>query len=324
MTRSYAVFVVLGFLAVVLLIEGVFMLWTDTTSPEVKRIRQRLRMMTVGHHRASDVTLLKQRLLSASPRLQALLVRLPKTQQLDRLLLQTGSTATVARLLTACLLLAFGGILLGVTLSWAWPLMLLAALLLAVLPVLRLLWLRARRVNQIGAQLPDALDMISRALRAGHAFPAALSMVGEQAQEPIASEFKATFDEINFGLSTQAALKNLALRVPIPDLRYFVLAVVIQLETGGNLAELLSMLANLMRERFKLFGRIRVLAAEGKLSAYILTALPFCVAGMIQIVNPGYLSVLFVDSVGIRLVITALVMMILGIIVMWRIIDIRV
>lgn len=324
MSLIYTLFVVLAFLAVVLLLEGAFMMWSDTTSPEVKRIQRRLRLMTVGRHRKSDVTLLKQRLLSATPGVQKVLVRLPQSQQLDRLLLQTGSTQTVAQLLSICLFVGISGVVLGVLLKWSWLLTAVLVLVLAGLPLLRLTWLRQRRVNKIGAQLPDALDMISRALRAGHAFPAALSMVGEQAQEPIASEFKATFDEINFGLSTQTALLNLATRAPIADLRYFVLAVVIQLETGGNLAELLSMLAELIRERFKLYGRIRVLAAEGKLSAYILTALPFFVGGMIQIVNPGYLSVLFTDPVGIRLVITAIVMMVLGCLVMWRIIDFRV
>ncbi len=324
MSLIYTLFVVLGFFAVVLLLEGAFMLWSDTSSPEVKRIQRRLRVMTVGRHRKSDVTLLKQRLLSATPGVQHLLVRLPQIQELDRLLLQTGSTQTVAQLLSICLFTGISGVVLGLLLKWSLPLSVVVVLLLAVLPVLRLTWLRKRRVNKIGAQLPDALDMISRALRAGHAFPAALSMVGDQAQEPIASEFKATFDEINFGLSTQTALLNLATRVPIADLRYFVLAVVIQLETGGNLAELLAMLAELIRERFKLYGRIRVLAAEGKLSAYILTALPFFVGAMIQIVNPGYLSVLFIDPVGVRLVITAIVMMVLGCLVMWRIIDFRV
>ncbi len=324
MSLIYTLFVVLGFLAVVLLLEGAFMLWSDTSSPEVKRIQRRLRVMTVGRHRKSDVTLLKQRLLSATPGVQHLLVRLPQIQELDRLLLQTGSTQTVAQLLSICLFTGISGVVLGLLLKWPLPLSVVVVVLLAVLPVLRLTWLRKRRVSKIGAQLPDALDMISRALRAGHAFPAALSMVGDQAQEPIASEFKATFDEINFGLSTQTALLNLATRVPIADLRYFVLAVVIQLETGGNLAELLAMLAELIRERFKLYGRIRVLAAEGKLSAYILTALPFFVGAMIQIVNPGYLVVLFTDPVGIRLVITAIVMMVLGCLVMWRIIDFRV
>ncbi len=324
MSISYALFMVASFGAVVLLLEGLFMLWSDTKSPEVERIQRRLRVMTVGQHRKADVTLLKQRLLSATPGLQRLLVRLPKVQQLDRLLLQAGSNKSVAHLLIVCLLAGFGGILAGVLLRWPLFWAVLAGAALAVLPVLSLTWLRARRARQIGAQLPDALDMISRALRAGHAFPAALAMVGDQAQEPIAGEFKTTFDEINFGLSTQGALLNLSARVPLPDLRYFVLAVMIQLETGGNLAELLSMLANLIRERFKLFGKIRVLAAEGKLSAYILIALPFFLAGALQVVNPGHMDILLTDPLGIRLVIGALVMMVIGAILMWRIIDIRV
>jgi len=324
MSSIYALFVILGFLAVVLMLEGMFTLWSDTKSPEVKRIQRRLRVMAVGQHRKTDVSLLKERLLSATPGIQRVLVRLPNIHILDRLLLQTGSTATVAQLLSICLLAGFGGIVLGLVLRWAWPATAVTALALALLPVLRLIWLRVRRVNRIGAQLPDALDMISRALRAGHAFPAALAMVGNEALEPIASEFKATFDEINFGISTSTALKNLATRVPIADLRYFVLAVVIQLETGGNLAELLGMLANLIRERFKLFGKIRVLAAEGKLSAYILLALPFVMAGALQVVNPGYMDVMFTDPVGVRMVATALIMMVIGAIVMWRIIKIRV
>lgn len=324
MSLTYSLFIIFGFLAVVLLLEGLSLLWTDTSSPEVKRIQRRLRVMAAGEHGEADVSLFKQRQLSTTPAIQRLLLQLPKIHHLDRLLLQAGSSQTVAQLLTVCLLAGFGGILIGVVLRWPWLGAVLAGAALAVLPVVRLTWRRSRRLHQIGTQLPDALDLISRALRAGHAFSAALAMVGNEAQEPIAGEFKTTFDEINFGISTQNALINLATRVPIADLRYFVVAVIIQLETGGNLAELLSMLANLIRERFKLFGKIRVLAAEGKLSAYILTALPFFVAGAIQIVNPGYLNVLFTDPVGIRLVIAALVMMTFGGILMWRIIDMRV
>jgi tight adherence protein B len=324
MSTTYALFVVFGFLAIVLLLEGLSMLWSDTSSPEIKRIKQRLRVMSMGQHRESDVALLKQRLLSMTPGVQRVLLRLPKVQQLDRLLLQAGSAKTVANFLGFSLLLGGAGFGLGLLLKWplAWAALVGAGLL--AWPLLRLVLARSKRLYDIGAQLPDALDLISRALRAGHAFPAALAMVGNEGLEPIATEFKTTFDEINFGISTQTALVNLATRVPIADLRYFVLAVVIQLETGGNLAELLSMLANLIRERFKLFGKIRVLAAEGKLSAYILLALPFCVAGVIQIVNPGYLSVLSTDPFGIRLVLSALGMMLVGSFVMWRIIDIRV
>lgn len=324
MRLSYSLFIIFGFLAVFLLLEGLYMYWTDAKSPEVKRVQQRLRMMTGTDRGKSESSLLKQRLLSSTPELQNLLLQLPLVGRLDRLLLQAGSQKTVAQFLTVALLLGFAGLLVGVLLRWPFLWAVLLGGVLAVLPVLRLKWQRSARLNLIGEQLPDALDLISRALRAGHAFSASLAMVGNEAPEPIASEFKATFDEINFGISTQNALNNMAVRVPVADLRFFVLAVVIQLETGGNLAELLSMLSNLIRERFKLFGKIRVLAAEGKLSAYILTGLPFCVAAAIQVLNPGYLNVLFTDPTGIRLVMTAMFMMMLGGFVMWRIIDIRV
>jgi tight adherence protein B len=324
MRLSYSLFIIFGFLAVFLLLEGLYMYWTDAKSPEVQRVQQRLRLMTGAASGKAASSLLKQRMLSETPELQRLMLLLPRVDDLDRLLLQAGSRKMVGHLLGVCLGLGVLGVLVAMLLRWPWwgALFLMAAL--AALPVLRLKWQRATRLNLIGEQLPDALDLISRALRAGHAFSAALAMVGNEAPEPIASEFRATFEEINFGISTQNALNNMAIRVPVADLRFFVLAVVIQLETGGNLAELLSMLANLIRERFKLFGKIRVLAAEGKLSAYILTGLPFCVAGAIQVLNPGYLNVLFTDPTGIRLVLTALFMMLLGGFVMWRIIDIRV
>ena len=191
-------------------------------------------------------------------------------------------------------------------------------------PFLQLGWRRNKRLHLIEGQLPDAMDLISRALRAGHAFTSALAMVGVEAQEPIAGEFKITSDEIGFGISIDNALNNLASRVPSPDVRYFVMAVIIQHETGGNLAELLGKLSALVRARFKLFAKVRVLAAEGKLSAWILTALPFCVAGVIYIVNPKHMLVLFTDPTGIKLVMGALAMMAIGVFAMWRIIKIRV
>lgn len=324
MNSGYALFVVFGFLAVVLLLEGGFVWWNDTRSPEVQRVQRRLRTMAVGEHGSADVTLLKQRLLSTIPGVQRVLMQIPNVQRLDRLLLQAGSRRTVLDLLAVCGLLVFGGVVAGRVLGWPWLWALALGAVLGALPLVRLAWLRRRRIERINAQLPDALDLISRALRAGHAFSAALAMVGKEGPEPIAGEFKTTFDEINFGVSMQDALLNLSNRVPLADMRYFVMAVLIQLETGGNLAELLGLLANLIRERYKLFGKIRVLAAEGKLSAYILVALPFCVAGAIQVVNPGYMNVLLTDPMGIKLVIGALVLMCLGVFAMWRIIDIRI
>jgi len=324
MSSSYTLFVVFGFLAMVLLIEGLYAYWSDTRSPEVKRVQRRLQLWSASTTGDAQSQLLKNRVLSSTPELNQLLSRVPGVHRFDSLLAQAGYTQTVSNFM----LVAGGVALAGVVTGWVLGNSVLLAGVLGVafvaLTIARLFWLRARRIERINAQLPDVLDLISRSLRAGHAFSAALAMVGNQAQEPIASEFKLTFGEINFGISTEHALLNLAQRVPITDMRYFVMAVVIQLETGGNLAELLTMLGNLVRERYKLLGKVRVLAAEGKLSAYILIGLPFFVAGALQIVNPGYLNVMLTDSSGIKLVMAALVMMGLGAFATWRIVNIRI
>ena len=324
MNSGFALFVLLAFVAVVLLLEGVFVYWNDNKSPEVKRIEQRLRAISAGGHEAGESTLLKRRVMSGTPALQKLLIQMPHAHSLDRLLQQAGTSTSVMHLITACLVCGMAALLAGVMLRWMWPVTLLVTALMMAWPVIRLMRKRNQRLHLIEAQLPEAMDLISRALRAGHAFTSALAMVGAEAPDPIAGEFKITSDEISFGISIENAMNNLAGRVQSADMRYFVMAVIIQRETGGNLAELLGKLSELVRDRFKLIAKVRVLAAEGKLSAWILTALPFCVAGAIQVMNPKYLSVLFTDPGGIRLVIGALVMMALGVFAMWRIIDIRV
>ena len=325
MNLSFALFVVVGFVAVVLLIEGLYVYWSDTKSPEVRRVEQRLRAISAGGKTEQEVLqLLKERMLSHSPTLQRLLLRVPRVHQLDRLMQQAGDSNTVSHVLGVCVLLGFGGWLVGVLLRWPGFATLGVSLALALFPLLWLLRQRNKRLHQLEAQLPDALDLMSRALRAGHAFPSALAMVGSEAADPIASEFRITSDEIGFGVSVDNALTHMARRIPSPDMGYFVMAVIIQRETGGNLAELLGKLATLVRERFKLFAKVRVLAAEGKLSAYILSGLPFCVAAAIHIMNPEYLAVLFTDPVGMNVVYAALAMMLVGIFTMWRLIDIKV
>lgn len=324
MSPVFSLFVILAFLAVVLLLEGSFVYWNDSKSPEVRRVEQRLRAISAGGHEAGESQLLKQRVMSHSPVLQKLLLKMPRAHQLDRLLEQSGTGSTVMHLITVSLLCGVGVLMVGLLLRWPWPLTVLAAAALTAAPVMRLLYKREKRLQMIEAQLPDAMDLISRALRAGHAFPSALAMVGNEAPEPIAGEFKITSDEIGFGISVDNALNNLTARVVSADMRYFVMAVIIQRETGGNLAELLDKLSELVRERFKLFAKVRVLAAEGKLSARILTVLPFCLAAAIQFLNPKYLSVLFTDPMGIRLVIAVLTLMVIGIFAMWRIVKIRV
>jgi tight adherence protein B len=165
---------------------------------------------------------------------------------------------------------------------------------------------------------------MARALKAGHAFPAGLKMVADEMEDPIGTEFDKTLGEINFGIEVSEALKNLSRRVDCPDLRFFVISIIIQRETGGNLAEILVNIAHLIRERFKLHGRIRVLSAEGKFSAIVLIALPFLVALLLTFLNPDYLRLLITDPIGHFMLGFALVTMILGILVMKKMVAIKV
>jgi len=166
--------------------------------------------------------------------------------------------------------------------------------------------------------------LLSRALRAGHALPSAIQMVGDEMADPIAGEFRIVFDEVNYGVSMQDALNNLSARVPGTDVGYFVVAVLIQRETGGNLTELLGNIATIVRERLKLFGQVRVLSAEGRLSAWILTLLPFVLAAMLNFIHPEFMKVLWTDPVGRNLLAGMAVFMLLGIFWMRKVIRIRV
>jgi len=319
----YYVFVVLGFLAVVLFLEGVYLAWNAYKGPEVKRIEKRLQAMSAGAHQKSS-SLVKQRLLSQTPGIEQLLLQIPRIHQLDRLIMQSGLNLSVAKFIGLMLFAVATGVAIALLLRL--PVFAVVAIGSAagVLPLLYMQGAKHNRMIAIEQQLPDALDLMGRAMTAGHAFPSALQMVGGEMPEPIASEFRIVFDEINYGISTQEAMINLTTRVPSTDLSYFVIAVLIQRETGGNLAELLGNISQLIRARLKLMGTVRVLSAEGRLSAWILTLLPFALGFVLQLMNPQFLSVLWTDPIGQKMVVAALCLMVLGIFAMWRITKIRV
>ena len=239
------------------------------------------------------------------------------------MLLQSGLARSIPGLVALSTVFAFVGLIVGVFSPLRWWAAPLFAAAFGLLPFLRVLHARGRRLHGIEQQLPDALDLMGRAMRAGHAFPTAVQMVANEGPEPIASEFRITFDEVNYGVPMQDALGNLATRVPVADLRFFVVAVAIQRETGGNLTELLDKLARLVRERFRLMGLLRVLSAEGRLSAWILTVLPFALVGVIHFVNPKFISILWTDTAGLYAVYASISLMAVGIFWMWRTVKIR-
>lgn len=325
MDYSYYLFISMIFIAIVLLLEGLYLLWNTYKGPEAVRIEKRLQAISAGWEDSTGQhNLIKERLLSDSPALERVLLEIPRIHSLDRLLIQSGMQLSVSSFLGYTCISAIGGMAIAALFNLHFTFTLLAFAAAGSIPFLLVLSERHKRLLKIEEQLPDAIDLMSRALKAGHAFSGALQMVASESADPIASEFRTTFDEINYGISMQDALMNLSTRIPSTDLRYLVIAVLIQRESGGNLAELLENISSLIRARLKLLGTIRVLSAEGRLSAWILGCLPFAMALVINIVNPGYLNVLFTDPLGHLLIGGSLTMMVTGIIAMWRIIKIRV
>jgi tight adherence protein B len=213
-------------------------------------------------------------------------------------------------------------------LQWPLPLPLPArvaiVLLCAHVPLLLVRRARMRRLARIEEQLPDAADFIARALRAGHSFSNVLQIVGNELPEPLSGEFRIAREEINYGVPLGEALHNMASRIPLTDLRYLVIAILIQRETGGNLAEILTNISHIIRGRLRLAAQVRVLSAEGRMSAWILGLLPFAVGAMLVLVNRAYVMVLWTDPQGVKLLQIALVMIIIGVIWLRKVIRIRI
>jgi tight adherence protein B len=300
------------------------MLWNDTRGPQVRRLRQRVRAISAGGHGQAQAALLKRRLAQEGSWLERLALALPHSASLDRWIEQAGLETPASRLLGTSLAAGVLTLLAAFTLGAPTRVALAGTLLVAALPLLWLAWRRARRLAALRAQLPDAVDLMARSLRAGHALPAALQMVGEESPEPLAEEFRITHDELNFGLGLDEALRNLATRVPGDDMRFLIIAVLLQRETGGNLAQLLTNIAQLVRARMRLLGKVRVLAAEGKFSAWILALMPLVVGAMLTGINPTFMAALWRDPIGVKLIQMCLVLYTVGVLWITRLVRLRV
>ena len=325
MNFTVELFALAVFVAVFLLIEGVYALWNTVRQPEARRLEARLQSLAFEQNVVSGSSLMKQRMFSHIPWVNEALKQVPALVAFDGWIRQSGQqTLTVGRFILLTFGAAFASMLLGSFLGVQWAAAVLLALVGAAVPFFMVSGARTRRLQKFDEQLPEGLDLIARALRAGHAFPAALKMVATEAQDPVAGEFRTTFEEINYGIPLPEAMRNMAARVPSLDLRYFIVAITLQRETGGNLAELLGNLSTLIRERFKLQGKVRVLSAEGRMSGYVLGGLPFGAAAFIYLSNPKFLSLLWTDPLGQRMVAIAGVLMVVGALWMRSIVRIRV
>lgn len=302
MDGIFSAFVVLLFAAVILLVEGAWLWWSGAHGGGARRIAKRLRLMAErGEGGVERIDILKRRTYSRSPALEKQLRRIARLGVLDNLLLQAGVRWSVAQFLGCSLAMLAAGLIVARMLDM--PVLAACGVVALAMAVPWILLMRTRRVrlSKLEEQLPEAADFLGRALRAGHSFANVMQMVGEEMPEPIAGEFKFAYEEINYGVPMNEALHNLAVRVPLTDLRYLVIAVLIQRESGGNLAEVLGNISRLIRARLKLLGQVRVMSAEGRMSAWILGILPLAVLLLMSISNPAYIRVLWTDPIGVRL-----------------------
>ncbi len=312
------------FLTIILFIEGGYFAFLTIQRLEQKNVKKRLRTLSSGISRNEEIDILRKRLLSQVSWFNRVLLRIPRIHKLDRFLEQANTRYPLGFYILLTFLLASCGYLIGSALTFSRVITLPLVVLFGSLPFLSVYLMKRRRMLKFERQLPDAIDLIARALKAGHAFTGGIKMVAKEFEDPVGTEFDKTIDEINFGVTVEDALKNLIKRINCPELNFFAVSVIIQMETGGNLVEVLDKISYLIRERFKLQGRIKILSAEGRISAIVLITIPFLICLYINMVNPRYLNPLLTDPVGKFLIVCSAVMMILGVIVIRKMISFRV
>jgi tight adherence protein B len=296
-------------------------------SHKEKQIVERLESISAAAERRPEeegISILREELLSSIPWVNRLLFRISIFPQAAVLLRQANVSWSVTGLTLNCL---GAGILGGVVAYWrtgALPFALLIGAAAASIPVVYVYFKRSQRFNQFEEKMPEALDLMVGALRAGHSLVSALEMVGKEMPEPLGGEFRKCFDEQNYGLELRDALINMGQRVPIHDVQIAITAILIQKESGGNLAEILEKAAAVIRDRFRLKRQIRVHTAQGRLTGIILALLPVFLGLALYALNPEYMSRLWQDKIGLKLMYAAIGMEIIGGLIIRKIVRIRV
>lgn len=314
-----------AFLFVVAVLYLVFTM-IEQRSSRAELLRNRLAALQTAQerHPSPELAILRNELLSEIPALDKLLKRWQRVRLLSRLLNQAGMDLRPGKFMlfsaATCLCFGFAAHLAG----FGSLLILLAMFLGAMLPLFYARWRRTRRFRRFEQQFPEAIDLLARAVRAGHAYSTAIEMIGAEAPEPVAGEFRQIFDEQRFGLPMRDALLNFADRMPIMDVKFFVTTVMLQRETGGNLAEILDKLSYVIRERFKILRQVRVFTAQGRLSFLILMLLAPSVGLLAMWGNPEFIRPMFTDPMGQAMLFAAVLLQLTGFFVIRRIIDIKV
>jgi tight adherence protein B len=310
----------LVFVGVNALLGALLFLFNDGSG----KIAERLELLT-GRRKKEDAatSILKKTAIDRDKKslLEALTPNLPSLQ---KLLVQADAHIKASTLIAIGLLLG----VLGFTASWLLGVKLylapIAGVVMFIIPFTWLLHKRWRRLKKFSSQLPDALELIGRALRAGHSLAAGMHVVAEEMPQPIADEFNRVYEEQNLGIPIEDSLKNMCDRVPNLDLRFFVTSVLVQRQTGGDLAEILDKIGYVIRERFRILGQVKALTAEGRLSGVVLIALPFVLFLIMLHIKYDYIEKLWTHPLGVKMAMTALGMQVLGALVIRKIVNIKV
>jgi tight adherence protein B len=299
-----------------------------TRGSEKRRQRLQQRLAEALLHSASaedvDVQLARQELMSEIPVVNRALLNVPVAARLKQVLDQADLQITVTRLLMFSLMAGMLAALATSVLTVSLVAIIFVGLVASCVPFLHVVWARRKRLNKFLEHLPETLELMSRALQAGHAFPEALHMVSTEMPEPIATEFRKTYEEQNLGLSLKLALENLAQRIPLLDLRLCITAILIQRETGGNLAEILEKVGHTIRDRFRIMEDLKTLTTSSRMSAWILCGLPIFVALAVTVLNPDYMTILWSDPRGHYLIGAAMILQLTGMLVIRKILRIKI
>jgi tight adherence protein B len=316
-----------GFIFVVLIVIIELLLYAWRASNDLsssKKVLDRLQKYSWENDLSKVAeNILKTRIVSTIPFLNRVLLKINFVERLETLVRQTNTSIAPAVYLLTSALLGVVGFLVGKFMLRDMVLGLIVGFACCLLPFVWLIFKKNQRMRKFDVQLPDALDLIARSLKAGHSFSSGLKLVSENFPDPIGTEFNETIREINFGLPVAEALRNLGKRVASSDLNFFIIATILQRDTGGNLAEITETIATLIRERFKFEDKVRVLAAEGKLSAIVLIAIPFLLFFFILKRSPEYIEVLLQDPFGRMAGFGAIVLMLAGIVIIMRMTKIK-
>ena len=308
------------FVGVLLLVEGAYYLLRDWRVAPANAVNRRLRLLA-GNDRRTVLRRLRRDDQNPASRLLTLVV-----PAAERLLIESGSTSTLSRLASIMAAIAVWTFL---PLHYLLFLPLVQSVLIAValalgLPLASLLIRRRKRLRRFGEQLPDAIDVLVRSLRAGHPVSGAMSLVAEEMPDPVGTEFGLCVDEMTYGLSIEHALANVASRVPHSDLKFLVIAIQIQHSSGGDLAEILGNLATVIRDRSRMYAKINAVSAEGKLAAKVIGALPFLVFGALNVLAPSFFGAVYSDALFAPLISIAFILWVFGIVIFMKMVRIRV